>query len=156
TEEGDEGPAFCLVNPTLVVVSTRAKALEPILKRDKKAEFSSSFQTVYKKADFSKTFALAVDLKSMMKSHGPNDGKAGHAGNWWEELTQQIAAEGGMPDPAMLGMIGDVVEGFAASVKIGSGVDATASIVCKDSATADNFKKGAEGGVSMMRMQAPP
>src|SRR5262249_2228989 len=50
-EGGDEAPAFCLVNDKMIVGCNKAKVLESILKRDKKAEFTSTFQKVYDKAD---------------------------------------------------------------------------------------------------------
>ena len=58
TPTGDDGPAFCVVSSSLVVGSDKGKALESVLRRDKKAQFSTSFQKIIDKADFSHTDRL--------------------------------------------------------------------------------------------------
>jgi hypothetical protein len=151
TAMGDDGPAFCIPSSSLVVGSNKAKALESVLKRNKKAEISSSFQKVIDKADFSKTFAVAVDVKALAKKASALQdlnflmnriGPGGPAG----ELAG--LAEG-------LGVFADKVEGIAGNVKVSSGVDVSGTMFCNDADTAKEFKKMADEALKAAREHAP-
>ena len=145
TAAGDDGPAFCVPSSSLVVGSSKAKSLEALLKRDKKATFSSSFQTILDKADFSRTIAVAVDVKGLTKQM---------------EGGMNMLSQLQLPGPAagelnqglsMLKQFGDKVDGVAGSVKIGSGVDGSGTLFCKDADTAKSFKKEADDGMEKDR-----
>jgi hypothetical protein len=137
--EDDEGPAFCIVNSNLVVASEKAKSLEKILKRDKKVEFSSSFQKIVDKADFSKTLAFAVDLKAAQ-------------GGGLNALNQFGGGGGGMMmNPLTMLPGGGDLEGIAGSIKASSGIDISMSGFFKDAKAAEAMKKKIDDGLDSAR-----
>src|SRR5262249_49159729 len=109
-------------------------AVRKVLTRDKKPEFSKNLQAAMKQTDFSKTVALAVDLKA-----GPSQPAAG-AGD--------LAFLGGGAN--VLGGL-DKAEALAVQTKGGSDVRLEVTILCPDAKSAEDMKKAIDGILVLSR-----
>jgi phage FluMu protein Com len=129
---GPAGDAFCIVNSKLVVGGP-SKSVRAVLQRDKKPDFSASMQAAMNQVNFSDTYALALDVKSL-----PKDG--GNAG----------LMPGGLGNFSATKMIGGV-DGFALSGKVATDVTLKATVLCKDNQSATDLKKQIDGALVTVR-----
>ncbi len=126
--QGVGSPAFCVVDKKLLVLGDK-EAVRSVLTRDKKPEFSKNMQAAMKKVDFSKTIAVAADIKS-------GTGKANvRPGDAMQFLGGNANMFSGM----------DKAEALAFQAKIGSDVRLDLTILCQDAKSAEDMKKVIDG-----------
>jgi hypothetical protein len=140
-----DGAAFCLVSSRLLVASTE-KTLKGILERDRKPDFPADFQTAFKAADFSKTFACAAGCKDA----GRESGKPGANLFFVPHRFRDEIEVSGVSDLVQSG----AVDGIALDVDVGSDVTAKVSVFCKDAKMAEEMRKGAEEGLAKAKIEA--
>ena len=127
------GMAFCLPESTLLVTSPRLEILRNILERGKTPELSEGMQNAMNETDFSKTMAVAVNVKGLMASESFSRG-----------IKQNI---GGVPDLNALGNLGDDtflqnILGLAVDTSLDSSkATVSATLLCKDAKFAEDAKK---------------
>jgi hypothetical protein len=128
----DSGQSFAIVGSHTVVFA-RASELEPILERNRRADFSAAMQKTIDVADWSKTIAFAVTVKAL---DGPTR----------RNLAQKI------PRSADLD-VGDV-DGVAGHVHFGSDTTATLTALCPDAASARRVQKVVDGWLIECKREA--
>jgi len=129
---------FCVVDSKTVVFAVFQKpdTLKKVLERDQKADLSEAMQAALKHTDFSRTAAVAVNFKEIRSKFKPG-GMFGMAGSF-------------MPSPTEMVDVDDV-DGFSLSAQVGSDIKITATAVCKDSDSAADVRKLADGVVVMAK-----
>ena len=106
--------------------------MRKVIQRNAPANVSDELTAAMAEVDFSQSFAFAASLKNLANVRGP----------------------GRMPMGPM-GMPGmDRIRGGALQADIGNDIRLKGVLLCKDSATADQFKAMADAGISMAKMQA--
>jgi hypothetical protein len=129
----DKTMAFCVVDSKLVLAGPGVKAA---LERDKKPEFSEGMQAAMKAADFSKPVVVAVNLKDALA-------KFSKASKGMGEMNMAMAM---MPPGATEGYDAAVLE-----VSVASDVKIMATVICKDSAKAEEAKKMADASLAQFK-----
>jgi hypothetical protein len=125
----DSTPGFCVADTTLVVGRT-AKLLRKVLRRDRKAEFPATLRAALKRADFTKTFALAVGKP-------PVQVRAKLA-----DLETKIPSFRGLTDK---------IEGFTLVAQAGEDLTVTPAILCTDAAAAQKVSKALRSLIDTFR-----
>ncbi len=106
--------------------------MRKVIQRNAPANISDELTAAMAELDFSQSFAVAASLKNLANVGGP----------------------GRMPMGPM-GMPGmDRIRGGALQADVGNDIRLKGVLLCKDSATADQFKAMADAGISMAKMQA--
>jgi serine/threonine protein kinase len=126
--EDRDGSALCVVNKKLVLYGT-SRGLRAALQRDKKPEFSEGLRAAMGQVDFSRTVALACDLKS-------------------PDFTRGLRSGGGDNDATK---VLEQVQGLAVQVKVGSDIAAQYTLLCKDAVGADEVKKLLDATLLVLR-----
>jgi len=137
-EAGNDG--FSVVGKKLVVFGP-ARAVQDVLTRNKKPDFSPRLSAAMKEADFSKTIAIAIAAGAK-----PGGGKG--AANF-----------GGFPLGGGVPLVGDDdVEGVVLQAKVTADVSLTAVVLCKDAATATVAKRKLDEGLAKLKssQEVPP
>ncbi len=111
----------CLVDGKTIVVGS-SKALRDVLTRDKEPELSLELKRVLQQADFSKTVAVAANLKGIQ--------------------AQQAAMLGGSVglDPAKTDKLLKSMDGIVVQATLASDVDLTVTVLCADARAAEEIK----------------
>ncbi len=127
------GEAFCLPESTLVVICPKLETLKKILERGKSPQFSEEMQNALNETNFSKTLALAVNVKGL-------------AGN---------LPPGSLPNAEALKEFTENVLGLAVDASLDSSkATVNATILCKDAKHAEDVKKILDAAQVAMRSYA--
>lgn len=106
--------------------------LRKVIQRNAPANISDELTAAMAEVDFSQSFAIAASLKNLAN----------------------LGGRGRMPMGPM-GMPGmDRIQGGALQADVGNDIRLKGVLLCKDAATADQFKAMADAGMSMAKMQA--
>ncbi len=125
------GEAFALVDSKTVLFG-RKEGLKKVLERGGKPKMTEGMKAALKEADFSKTVTVAFDGKSVAKE-----------------------AAGAIPPGTPLGDVSGIVagiEGGALNADLGSDLKISATVLCKDSSTAEQLKKKADEVVNFAKL----
>lgn len=120
--------AFAVIDGKILILGN-ADTLQAILERDKKPELSADMQNAMKLVDFGKTFAAAADLRSV-----PEPDKALRGGNPVIDLVRTALRD-------------KEVEGLGLQIETGTEVTITITGTCKDSSTAEDYRRMIDGAV---------
>src|SRR5262249_9486050 len=133
-----QGDAFCVAEKKVVLFG-KPETLRKVLTRDKEPQLSANMKAALKEADFSSTFAVALDVKGMtQKGGGPPGRNPG--------LTP-------FADPFGTGVLMNDAEAGAVDVKLPASGDVTVKsvIIYKDAKAAEDNKKIIEGKLAELR-----
>jgi hypothetical protein len=143
--EIQHGTAFCLPESTLVVTCPKFDVLKKILERGKSPEFSEGLRNAMSEADFSKSMALAVNVKGLMASES-------FAQGFKEGFSRGLAQGGstgleGVNEQFLQDLLGLAVDARLDSSK----ATVSATLLCKDAKFAEDAKKILDGAQVIMR-----
>ena len=114
------GGVFCMPEGTLIVACPKLEVLKKILERGKSPQFSEAMQNAMRETDFSRTVAVAVNVKGL-------------------EGSPHLA---GLPNMAALNGLTENVVGLAADISLNSSTATVgATLLCKDAKLAEDVKK---------------
>jgi hypothetical protein len=120
--------AFCVADDKTVLIGKK-DTLVKVLRRDKKPEFSEGLKNAMKQVSFKKSVALAVDVKSLQsKMPKSNPG-----------------------EPFDFNDFVGKAEGVGVQIEMGSDIDMTVTVLCKDDKSAEDLRKKIEGGLSWVK-----
>lgn len=133
------GGAFCLPESTLIVTCPKLEALKKILERGKTPEFSEGMQNAMNAADFSRTFAVAVNVKGLMANEAFSQGLQQNV-----HSTQGLQ---GLDEQFLQNVLGLAVDANLDSSKATVNV----TLLCKETKVAEDSKKILEGTQVVLR-----
>jgi hypothetical protein len=119
--KGQFGQGFCLVDDKMILTGKK-ETLQKVLRRDKKPELSEGLKNAMKQVRFTKSVAVAADLKPV-QSKIPKSQPGG---------------------PDFSEIVGKA-DGVGVQVDIGSDIDITAVILCRDDKAAEDARKSIDG-----------
>ncbi len=131
-EATNHGEAFCMPESTLIVTCPKLEVLKNILERGKSPEFSEGMQNAMNEANFSRTLAVAVNVKG---------------------LGSKVID--GLPVNANLSEFTENVLGLALDVSLDSSkATVNATLLCKDAKLAEDVRKMLDAAQVAMRNYA--
>jgi hypothetical protein len=119
--KGSFGEAFCVVDDKTLITGKK-ETLQKVLKRDKKPEFSDSLKSAMSQVRFTKSVAVAMDVKPL-----------------------QSKVPKGQPGGPDFSEIAGKTDGIGIQIDIGSDIDINAVILCKDDKSAEDARKAIDG-----------
>jgi hypothetical protein len=127
--------ALCVPESKLILLG-EAETLKKVLKRDRAPELSPGMKAALKETDFSKTIAVAADLKGLVGKSG------GRQGN---------NAMGGLPFSGGADEILKNAEGVGGWVSVKSDIAWKITVIFKDSTSASDAKKLFDGAIVSLK-----
>ena len=136
------GRAFCLPESTLIVACLNLEVMKKILERGNLPELSEGMQNALSETNFSKTMAVAVNVKGLMASEDFARDVKQRIGN-----NSELKGLEGLDEQFMQNLLGLAVDASLDSSK----ATVNATLLCKDAKFAEDAKKILEGGQVIMR-----
>lgn len=131
----EDGRAFCVVDKNVIVYADRAESLKRILERDKKEKLSKGLEAGLKATGLDSTLTVVFDVTKFPEKE---------KNRMIRDLAQQLPG------------LGNVFDGLQVLTLKGTADDkvkATATMTCKDAATAGDFRKLADAGIVLLKAQ---
>ena len=143
--------SFCVAESDLVVYG-KFKTLKTVIERGKKPELSEAMQTALKKADFSKTMAMAVNVKELVAklSEKKDPDPKQPAGNPLGEMFAPLGKNA--PSDAQVEKYGKKIESISYSLDSKSDLTLNLQITCKDSVTAEDARKLIDASLVIVKL----
>ncbi len=147
----DSQESFCVAEDKVVVFGPFI-TLQGIMQRGKKPELPEAMQTALDKADFSTTFAFAINVKDIRKeTEGDKKNGTSPVTKLARDLAGLMSKDNSKEQAELLENQFANVETLSGSMNIKSDVTATCTAVCKNSSSCEDLKKILEAGLVLAR-----
>lgn len=132
--------AICKLDDTTVLFGNKADTLKRVIERDKAPDLSDDLKAAMNQANFKKSIAFAVGIKTIAKSTGAG-----------ARLAPPPGGRGAAPAPNPAGDAISKAEGAAGYVHLGSTIDINVTLLCADSKGAEAIVKEAKDGITKIK-----